>query len=215
MTKASDETVDRLRQAILEGELKPSTKLGEVWLTGLLGVSRTPVREALARLASEGLVELSPHRGARVARWSPADLEEIFELRLMLEVHAAFRAATRMDSVECKTLESLCGEMEACFPRTGQADVDRLDKLNREFHRLVIVGAASPRLSTALSTIVQVPLVTRTFHLYSPEALLRSLSHHRDLTAALSTGDADWARAVMRSHILAARSVLLGRTVTN
>jgi DNA-binding GntR family transcriptional regulator len=206
---ATEQTVTRLRQFILEGDLEPGARIQEVELAAQLGVSRTPVREALRTLSSQGLVELLPNRGARVARWSVKDLDEIYELRVMLESHAAQRAATRMSPDEVDALTELCEQMEARAQRGSKADLLELSELNSRFHGRILDAADSPRLATMLATVVQVPLVMRTFVRYSPDALARSMGHHRELVAAMRAGALEWAGAVMQSHIIAARTVLV------
>src|SRR5687768_296962 len=116
MTRASERTVGTLRELILHGEFVAGARLGEVELAERLGVSRTPVREALARLASEGLVEIVPNRGARVSSWTVGELEEVFDLRAALEPRLTALAV----------------------PHAGPADVDALDALA---HRMVEVAA--------------------------------------------------------------------------
>src|SRR5262249_20109196 len=86
--QAAHEAADVIRESILAGRIPAGARIGEVDLARQLSVSRTPIREALSRLAAEGLVELSPNRGARVTSWSTAELREIFELRLRLEPYA-------------------------------------------------------------------------------------------------------------------------------
>lgn len=209
MAAATEQTVARLRRFILEGELEPGARIQEVELAAQLGVSRTPVREALRTLSSQGLVELLPNRGARVARWSVKDLEEIYELRVMLESHAAQRAASRMGPAEADVLDELCEQMEARAQRGSRGDLLELSELNSRFHGCILNAADSPRLATMLAAVVQVPLVMRTFARYSPEALARSMGHHRELVAAMRAGAPEWAGSIMRSHIVAARTVLV------
>src|SRR5262252_4091467 len=93
VTAASDRAVDQLRERILGGEYAPGERLGEVELAAKLGVSRTPVREALRLLAAEGLVELTPNKGARVVEYPHTDLVYIFEIRARVEGLAARAAA--------------------------------------------------------------------------------------------------------------------------
>lgn len=211
MVRAADGARASLRAAILSGDLEPGARLGEVELADRLGVSRTPVREALRDLAADGLVEVLPNRGARVAQWSAADLDEIYELRALLESHGAARAATLIEPTETDMLEKLCDDMDACVRRGRRRDLDRLTALNAEFHRRIVNAAGSPRLAGLVATVVQVPLVVRTFHRYSAEAMGRSLGHHRELVAALRAQDAEWARSVMSSHVHAAWAVLVER----
>jgi DNA-binding GntR family transcriptional regulator len=214
MAAATEQTVIRLRQFILEGDLEPGARLQEVELAEQLGVSRTPVREALRALSAQGLVEILPNRGARVARWSIKDLEEIYELRIMLESHAAQRAAIRISPAQADHLAELCEQMEACVRRGRKHDLLELSELNSRFHNCIMDAADSPRMATMLESVVQVPLVLRTFARYSPEALARSMGHHRELTAAMRARAPEWAAVVMRAHIIAARTVLLNTDVT-
>jgi DNA-binding GntR family transcriptional regulator len=211
MARAVQEAAEALRAAILSGDLQPGARLGEVELAEQLGVSRTPVREALRRLVAEGLVEVLPHRGARVCEWSTADLDEIYDLRSLLESHGAARAASRIAACELPVLDKLCRDMESCATPGRERDLDRLASLNAEFHIRILDASGSARLATLVGAVVQVPLVLRTFYNYSTEALERSLGHHREIVAALRAGDPQWAGSVMRSHVLAARDVLVHR----
>lgn len=209
MVRAVDRVYTRLRADILDGVHPPGARLGEAELAEATGSSRTPVREALRRLEVEGLVEVLPHRGARVPDWTAEDLEEIYDLRMLLESAAARRAATRATAADLDRMDELCRLMEAAVePGAGQ-DLDRVAELNAEFHDIVRAAAASGRLVSMLNAVVQLPLVMRTFHRYSPADLARSSAHHRELAAALRARDGTWAESVMRAHVLAAKAVLL------
>lgn len=206
MAGLAGEAYEQVRARILSGELQDGARLGEEELAEALRISRTPVREALRRLAAEGLVELLPNRGARVPRWDERDVHDIFDLRALLESHAAGRAATAPDDGLGLRLDALCEQMEAV--RVQPSDVERLAKLasiNREFHAAVIAGARSPRLSALVASLVHVPVIMQTFKKYSREALDRSLRHHREIVEAIRVHDGEWASSVMRAHVLAAR----------
>ncbi|MFI8770558.1 GntR family transcriptional regulator [Gordonia sp. NPDC062954] len=208
MARAVDRVYSHIRDGIIDGTYGPGARLGEVEIAELTEASRTPVREALRQLEMEGLVEVLPHRGARVCAWTAEDLEEIYDLRMTLEAMAAERAASRIAGKDIDRLEELSGLMEdaASGPRP---QLDLVAQLNDEFHAIVRAAAASSRLTTMLGAVIQLPLVLRTFHRYSPADLERSGAHHRDLIAALRAGDAVWADSVMRSHVRAAKHVLL------
>ncbi|TDC86269.1 GntR family transcriptional regulator [Actinomadura sp. 7K507] len=209
MVRAVDRVYTRLRSDILDGVHPPGARIGEAELAEATGASRTPVREALRKLEVEGLVEILPHRGARVPGWTPEDLEEIYELRMLLEGAAARRAATRIESADIDRMAGLCDLIErAAEPGDGQ-DLDRVAELNAEFHGIVRVAAASGRLVSMLNSVTQLPLVMRTFHRYSRDDLDRSFAHHRELVAALRAGDGMWAESVTRAHVLAAKAVLI------
>ncbi|WBB73039.1 GntR family transcriptional regulator [Micromonospora sp. WMMD1128] len=215
MTNAGQDAYEALRSAILNGSIRPRERLGEVELSSQFGVSRTPIREALRRLTAEGLVVFQPNRGARVAEWSLSDLEDTYEIRARLESYGAALAAQRIDADCLPRLSLLCDEMEQRAQRMTPQDLDDIATLNAELHGLVIGAAGSPRLTSLLSAVVEVPLVVRAFRLYTPDALARSMAHHRDLVAALGARDAEWASSTMRAHVLAARRVLLAAMSDN
>jgi DNA-binding GntR family transcriptional regulator len=204
-------TVDAAYADLLEflqsGELGPGDRLGEVELAERFGVSRTPVREALQRLAAQGLVEISPNRGARVVSWSLQEMREIYDLRAMLEGKGAEWAATRMAEDQIDQLDRLCDEMESLAERPSP-DSAQISRLNTQLHGKVLESAASPRLTSTLAAIVQPPLIVGTFRQYTPEFLARSMSHHRELAAAIRGRDPEWAGNTMRTHILAAKASL-------
>lgn len=206
MAQLAHQAYEQLRERILTGALLDGERLGEEELSEALGISRTPVREALRQLACEGLVELLPNRGARVPHWDEADVGDIFELRALLESHAARRAAHKIDDAALDVLRSLCDEMERIHHDLNDVqDLARLASLNRELHSGVVEAAQSPRLSALASSLVHVPVVMQTFKNYSPGALDRSLRHHREVVEALAVQDGEWAHSVMRAHVLAAR----------
>ncbi|MCF2531499.1 GntR family transcriptional regulator [Yinghuangia soli] len=209
MVRAADHAYEVLRAGILDGSFGPGERLGESELADATGTSRTPVREALRRLEAEGLVEVAPHRGARVTNWTRADVAEIYDLRLILESFAAERAATRVTDADVTRLRELSAAMEAAAAPGEDRDLELLARLNTEFHMLIRTAADSPRLLTMLGAVVQMPLVLTTFHRYAESELARSAAHHRDLVDALEARDARWAQSAMRAHVAAAKSSLL------
>jgi DNA-binding GntR family transcriptional regulator len=211
MARLAESAYERLRGQILSGELVHGERLAEEEIAENLGISRTPVREALRRLASEGLVDVAPNRGASVARWESADLKEIFDLRAILESYATQRAALRAGSGVIEVLSDVCQEMEDIFANLdGPRSLRSLAERNRRFHHTIIEAAESPRLNSMIDSLTHVPVVMQTFSQYSTHALARSLQHHREIVDAMRAQDAEWASSVMRAHILAARDEVLG-----
>jgi DNA-binding GntR family transcriptional regulator len=200
---AAEQAAASLRDEILSGLIPSGTRLGEAELAGRLSVSRTPIREALSRLAAEGLVEIQPNRGARVATWTTEQLREIFELRLRLEPHAVRQAVPNLSGSQLDELDELAEAM-------NRADLSRLVELNRRFHGLFIDAAGSPPLAAALRGVTHAAVVHQNFHDYTPDALRRSLNHHVEMVAAARAGDGHWAEAIMRAHLYNARSTMLG-----
>lgn len=206
---SSQRTVGALRKLILHGDLAAGARLGEVELAERLGVSRTPVREALTRLAAEGLVELVPNRGARVSSWTVAELAAVFDLRVALEPKLTELAARRATPLDVAALHELAEEMAAVGrPGPGQ-DLDVLIELNRRFHSCLVAVADQPAMAAALAGAVHARIVLRNFHTYDDESLGRSLAHHREIVAAIRAGDPVWARAVMTAHLRNAQTVML------
>src|SRR5262249_8606983 len=149
MARAADVAYRSLREMILSGGVDAGSRLGEVELAETLGLSRTPVREALQRLGTEGLVEGLPHRGARVGRWTAADLEEIFELRAQLEPYGAARAARRGLAAErLDELAGLCDEMERAV---AARDFRAVTELNDRLHTSIVEGSGNTRLPALVS----------------------------------------------------------------
>jgi DNA-binding GntR family transcriptional regulator len=206
---SAERVLHALRELILGGELTPGARLGEVELADRLGVSRTPVREALSRLAAEGIVEIQPNRGARVATWSVAELEGVFDLRSAIEPRLTAYAAPNATPADVEELDDLARRMVDVGCPGPARDLDALVPLNRAFHDRLVVLADHPTLATALAGAIHPPIVLRNFHAYDPASLQRSLAHHVEIVAALRAGDATWARAVMTAHIHNARTVMV------
>ncbi len=201
---AADHAYGLIRDQILSGDREGGEWLREGELADQLGVSRTPVREALRRLSAEGLVRHERNRGVQVQAWSVHDLDEIFSLRSVLEPWGCRLAAGSPD-LDVDELDRLARAMdEAAGGRTP--DVDTITELNNRFHRLILEAAGNSRLTGVVASVVQVPVVWRTFSHYSAESFARSLAHHHELVAALRAGDPDWAESVMRSHVRSAWS---------
>ncbi|AGZ41793.1 GntR family transcriptional regulator [Actinoplanes friuliensis] len=188
------------------------TRLGEAELASRLSVSRTPIREALSRLAAEGLVELQPNRGARVATWSTDELREIFELRLRLEPYAVRQAVPKLGAGELAELDELAEAMLRIGRPGRHQDLTAIVDLNRRFHGLFIEAAGAAPLAAALRGVTHAAVVHQNFHDYAPDALLRSLNHHVEMVAAARAGDGDWAEAIMRAHLYNARATMIGVT---
>jgi DNA-binding GntR family transcriptional regulator len=204
---AVDHAVEVLRGRILAGEFAGGERLGEVELAGELGVSRTPVRQALLRLAAEGLVEIVANRGARVIARSDAELEYVFDLRARIEGLAARQSATRATAEQIELLDDIARQIRDHVPLR---DLDTISKLNGRFHGLLIEIAGSATLGTSVSSLMHASVMARTQHSFNEEAFQRSANHHLEIVAAIRANDGVWAESVMHSHLLSARASLLG-----
>ncbi len=197
-----------LRSDILGGVLPGGSRLGETNLAELYGFSRTPIRESLRRLQSEGLIEVSPHRGARIVDWQSLDIASISDLRALVEGFVVRTATARIGEAEISALSTLCDEMEEMTERLGDGDaavLERLTEVNVEFHNEIAVVAGGERMVTIRNAVLVMPLVYRTVHDFRIEERRRSNQHHRELLAAFEARDPDWASAVMVTHVHAAK----------
>jgi len=208
MAKAVDSAYRAIREGILAGTFAQGSHITARQLAEATGLSRTPVREAMRRLDAEGMISLIPNRGAFVASWSENEIEQIYELRVLLESFAAQMAAERINNAQLAELQALAHEMSHLVEQRP-VDVEAIAEVNDKFHKGVLEACANPRLRDLLGTITEVPLQLSTFRRYSIEELRRSAAQHEELVAALTVGDADWARSVMTAHIRSARHTLL------
>ena len=207
-TRASDRAYDAIRDLIVSAEFKPGDRLREGDLGERIGVSRTPIREALRRLVAEGLIDFLPNRGAFVASWDEDDLIDIFEMRSVLEGFACNRAASRIEQSEIDRLEELADAMEARYRRTT-IEHFHIALLNNEFHHVLLTASRSRLLTATVEGVLRVALIHRTFLRFSDRDMQRSFQHHREIIDAVRSGDGEWAESVMRSHIRSARDIIL------
>jgi DNA-binding GntR family transcriptional regulator len=206
--RAVDKAYDAVRSGIIAGRYLAGARLTEQEIATTVGVSRTPVREALRRLDAEGLVEFTPNLGAIVTVWSEADSDEVFDLRAMLESYSARRATLRASAEQIAELKSLAETQHRESVERRAGHLERIADLNSRFHRRLQEAAASARLSRALAALIEAPLMMRTFQMYTPEDLERSALHHLEIVRALEARDPEWAASVMLSHVHAARGAL-------
>jgi DNA-binding GntR family transcriptional regulator len=203
---AVESVVDRvyavLRARILAGELEPGRRLRQEALAEQLGVSRTPLREALRRLSSEGLVEIRPHHGAAVTPFTAVDMAAAFMARLLLEPPAARLAA------EARTAGDLARMRDAIAThRRADVPVEETFAANRAFHLAVVGASANSFLIRFAEQVWAAPLG---FAIYSrqaepPERVLADAAEHEAIADAVDAHDGERAEALMHDHIDAAR----------
>ena len=198
---------DALREAILTGSLPPGSRLRAEPLAERLRTSRTPVREALMLLAREGLVDIEPRRGAVVRPFDASDLLDLYDVRGLIEPHAARRAATRIGPDQLERLKELCDLAEA-RGADDDAAVEEQVALNEEFHRIIVAAAQSPRLEAAMRAVAGIPRAFRAAFWHDDAQREQSLFCHRQIVRALEKGQPRLAEAAMRMHITGAMEFL-------
>jgi DNA-binding GntR family transcriptional regulator len=202
----TEQAAGALRRLILLDLLAPGEVLNEADLVTRLGMSRTPVREALKLLAGEGLVTLRRNRAALVARLDPADLVPLFELEAALESACAGLAAGRMTPAELARLAGLQDAMEA-----AREDRDTYTRLNRQAHRLIVTAARSPAIAEAHHRAFARLERARNFALAADGRVAESLAEHRAILEALRARDPERARALMHAHVARTQALLVAR----
>jgi len=185
----------RLRHLILSRQLRPGERLVQSDLAIQFGVSRTPIREALHRLASDGLVTLSPRRGATVAKFLLSDLEEIYSVRIALEGYAAYLAAQHVTAGELRKLDQLLAEMEQAFQ---EGDRGRLLEVNRKFDTSIYAASRQPRLCALIVKHIELADLYRRLYFSLDNLAAHTVAEHREILAALKRRDPEEAERLSR-----------------
>lgn len=193
------EVADRLRDMIQKGELEPGQWVDEVSLTASLGISRTPLREALKVLVAEGLLYMKPRHGCFVNELSAQDLEEIFPLMAMLEGRCAYEAATKASDDDLARLEPLHADLRRF---AMQGDVNQYYTANVRIHTAIQDLAANRWLSDLINNLRQVLGLFRHRSLKHPGRIDQSYNEHAAIFEAIKARDPAQAEAVTRTHLL-------------
>ena len=209
--RAAETAYRGLRALIVNGGFPAGAHLREELIASQLGVSRTPVREAIRRLEAEGWVRIVPNQGAYVCEWSHHDVEEVFALRAMLEGHAAEWAARNASPAQIDELSQLSHDASAVLPAKDMDDIERIAAFNDRFHKLVLEASDQRRTASAVIHLVELPISLRNFHQFTATELERSISQHRAIVDAIAARDSAWAGAVMRAHVLGGKALFLER----
>ncbi|MHB9038008.1 MAG: GntR family transcriptional regulator [Armatimonadota bacterium] len=191
-----------IAEQIITGALPPGTRITEEGIAAQLGVSRTPVREAMKALAKDELVELLPRRGAYVRQLSKDDFEEIYELREALEGMAARLAATR---VACEDLEELTEQIEICKQEIAHGQTERCLEFDAALHCLIMARCGNERLCKTLKSINNLVHYFRSGVARDSRRIADAFTEHCKLLTALEQRDPDMAEAVARNHVKTSR----------
>lgn len=195
----SETVAQRIRDMIRRGTLKTGDRIVEKQLCDALGVSRTPLREALRVLKSEGLVDLVPHKGAYVAQPSMEDIKDLFDVMSILEGECARVASQKMSEADFARLEKLHQKLEKYFE---QKDRDKYLEVNHKYHSLIQEMAGNRVLNEILGGLRQKILLYRQRQLFQPDRFEASIKEHRLLLEALRNRDADAVESLMKTHLM-------------
>lgn len=209
MATAWEQAYLALRRRLADGTYPPGAHLREEDLAAQLGVSRTPVREALRRLDAEGWLRVVPNQGAFAAAWSRAEIEEIFDLRAQLESHAAERAAASPTAAGIAALRAACDAGAEALPANDLAAIERVSDANVRFHRALWEMSGLVRTQAILTNLAVPPMILGNFRHFDEANLRRSLAQHREMADAIDARNAAWAGAVMCAHVQAGKAIFL------
>jgi DNA-binding GntR family transcriptional regulator len=199
------QVAERLRARIFAHELQPGNWVDEQALAQEYGISRTPLREALKVLASEGLVVLKPRRGCYVAEVSEQDLDEVFPVMAVLEAKVAEQAARRLASADFARLQAIHDELEL---HATANDADRFFDANQRFHTALQEIAGNRYLAQLIDDARKVIKLTRRDSLRLAGRIAQSVAEHRAILDALRNGDAELAGKRMHDHLLSGRQAV-------
>ncbi len=197
-----------IRQMILQGDVQMGERIVEVRLAQSLGLSRTPVREALRRLTSDGLVVFMPNRGYQVVSYSSADIAEIYSCRALLESEAVRLVAINGLSEDVRgRLEEILHESGELFAAGKLPEELRhtFSRLNNEFHKLLYAHCGNAPLLRMIRMVTEIPVGIRNYFSFTDEEMEASHIGHKQIFKAIVGGQTDRAAALMREHIWAAK----------
>ncbi|MDB5536824.1 MAG: transcriptional regulator, GntR family [Devosia sp.] len=202
---------DALRDMIVAGDLAPGSKVREPELCERFGISRTPLREALKVLASEGLIQLMPRRGAYVAQITQAEIDELFPIMAALEALAGELAVARLTDKDISKFRKLHDQLFACHVSGNEKDYLRL---NREIHRELFTVAANSALQAMYEQLLVRTHAVRFVARKSSEQWGRAVEDHRAILAAIEERDGKRLAELLRDHLLGTASDVARQTLT-
>lgn len=197
---------ETLRQAIQDGVLQPGERLMEIPLAEELGVSRTPIREAIRKLELEGFVVMIPRRGTYVANISLKDITQVFEIRSALEELAAGLAAERITEEEIEELERMLVEIS---DHMESKDMERIVEADIKFHEVLYKASRNDRLAEIVHNLREQIIRFRSVSMNQPGRLAKTWEEHRQLVEAIGAHNSLQARKIARIHMEHSEQALL------
>lgn len=201
-----DVVFDHLRDAILDGILKPGERLMEVQLAEKLGVSRTPVREAIRKLEIDGFVEMIPRRGAQVSELSIKDVEDVLEVREALEGLAAYLAAAKIKPQEINELKKAYKGLKKSV---DEKNVQEIVKWDSKFHDILLSASGNPRLIKVNSVLIEQVHRFRKSYVEDTTTAKYILVSHKKILDAIEDQNPDKARKTSEEHIREIKEFIL------
>ena len=193
-----DLVFNTLRQAILTGELKPGERLMEIHLADKLGVSRTPIREAIRKLELEGLVTMIPRRGAEVAQITEKSMSDVLEVRRTLDALCAELACDRISEEGLAALKDACGQFEQCV---AGRDAQRIAQADVALHDIILQATRNQRLIQMVNNLAEQMYRYRFEYIKDSSQHERLVEEHKIIYQSILNKDKETAAAAARTHI--------------
>ena len=193
-----DVVFNTLRDAILRGELKPGERLMEMHLANKLGVSRTPIREAIRMLEQEGLAVTVPRKGAQVARMTEKDLQDVLEVRDALDELAVSSACAHITEEQMSDLRETVREFEKAIQ---SGDVRKMVQADEDFHNVIYRAADNPKLETIVKNLREQMYRYRYEYIKDHTDYKQLIREHAAIIEGFERRDVAYVRAVMHTHL--------------
>ena len=201
-----------IKRMILKGYLKPGERLIESQLSKKFGVSRTPIRESIRKLAAEGLVEITPKGGTKISKLTKNDIDEIYEIRDVLESLAAEKAASIITDKEIESLERSLKDSEKALLNK---DIKKMAQIDTKIHNLISKSSKNNRLFQLIDVLCTNITIQRELILETPGAGKEAIVDHRKIINALKERNKKAIRKSIHEHIMRGREILLEKILSN
>ena len=193
-----NQVYEYLHTKIVNGDIPPGQRIVEASIAEETGISRSPIREAIRRLGSDGLVSVSPRGGVRVYRATFSDFKYLYECRLSLEPTAAYYAALRINELQQTQLANLMYEMNLAV---HQKEIDTLKVLSSKFHNMILEISGNPYLTKMMKQLISLLTFYRNAVLNIPRRMDEGAKEHQGIWQAIQTQDGKAAEELMKRHI--------------
>jgi DNA-binding GntR family transcriptional regulator len=211
VAKSANLAYNAVRLRILDSRYPPEFHLREGAIAAELGISRTPVRDALRRLAAEGYVTLSPNKGAFVTNVSDASLSDLISVRAELAALAAQGVPSNAAPNIVEEMADIVRKMSRIEDDPAHKSIDAQTRLNMRFHELIFANCGNSWLGVLLRQTSNIASIQRAYFAYTAADWKRSVSRYAEIIEAIRVGDGAWAAAAFKAHFLASRNAIIKR----
>ncbi|MGY6558989.1 MAG: GntR family transcriptional regulator [Nitritalea sp.] len=207
MSATSEKAYEAIKFMLRTGDIPPGARLIELELVEKLGISRTPIREALKKLVEERWLEYLPNRGMRVRVWTNKDVQDNFFVRTILECEAVALCAEHIPARAIEELRMMNKQLRAIASHPSQEAIEQMTRINLDFHQCIWAHAGNRALEDVLLLNINMPTMVRTYQHYDAEKTAASLEEHDAMIAAFEARDPEKARHLMQQHLNRANAI--------